>query len=205
MKGKFVTFEGSEGSGKSTQSAFLAEYLKVRGYDVLYIREPGGTPISEHIRSILLDQHNAAMGGFCELLLYMAARAQVVRDIIKPALKSGKIVICDRFLDSTIAYQGYGNGVDIGMIKNIGKFATQSIKPDLTIIFDIETEKGLSRTNRVKDRIEQRTLSYHQKVRKGYLELAKKEPKRIRLITVNKSIEEIQAIVKQHIDKLLKI
>ena len=205
MKGKFITFEGSEGSGKSTQIELVCKYLKAKEQEVLFVREPGGVKLSEKIRKLLLDVKNENMGDECETLLYMAARAQLVKEIIVPALREGKIVLCDRFLDSTIAYQGYGNGVDVGAIKKIGKFATQSIKPDLTIIFDIDTAKGLSRTNSVKDRIEQRTLSYHQRVRKGYLELAKNESRRIKLIAVNKSIKEIQEIVKQYIDRLLKI
>lgn len=203
MKGKFITFEGSEGSGKSTQIELTCKYLKANKKNILFVREPGGVRISEKIRDLLLDVKSENMGDECETLLYMAARAQLVKEVIVPALKEGKIVLCDRFLDSTIAYQGYGNGVDLATIKKIGQFATQSIKPDLTIIFDIDTAKGLSRTNSVKDRIEQRALSYHKRVRKGYLELAKKESKRIKLIEVNKSIEEIQEIVKHHIDKLL--
>ncbi|MBU0467816.1 MAG: dTMP kinase [Candidatus Omnitrophica bacterium] len=205
MKGKFITFEGSEGSGKSTQIELTCKHLKANKKQILFVREPGGVKISEKIRDILLDVKNTNMSDECETLLYMAARAQLVKEVILPALRQGKIVLCDRFLDSTIAYQGYGNGVDVDKIKKIGDFATNSIKPDLTIIFDIDTAKGLSRTSRIKDRIEQRTIAYHKRVRKGYLELAKKESKRIRLITVNKSIEDIQAIVKQHVDKLLKI
>jgi dTMP kinase len=202
-KGKFITLEGSEGSGKSTQSAFIFEYLKKAGYDVLQLREPGGVKISESIRNLLLDAKNTAMGNGCETLLYMAARAQIVHEVIKPALTSGKIVICDRFLDSTIAYQGYGNGVDVKFIQLLGKFVTHGIKPDLTLLFDIDTAQGLSRTNSQKDRIEQRPLAYHNKVRRGYLALAKAEPKRIKVIKVDASKEEIFNRVQTHLNKVL--
>lgn len=201
MKGKFVTFEGSEGSGKSTQSAFLAEYLKVRGYDVLYIREPGGTPISEHIRSILLDQHNAAMGGFCELLLYMAARAQTVEEVILPALRAGRIVICDRFLDSTLAYQGYGLGIDLKAIKYIGRLATKGVKPDLTIFLDLAVRKGLRHRRVDRDRIENRPLSYHQRVRLGYLKLAKRQPGRIKVVELDDDLEKTQSRIRELIEQ----
>lgn len=203
MKGKFITFEGSEGSGKSTQANLVARYLKRKKKRVLHIREPGGVKISEAIRKILLNVKNTGMTNACETLLYMAARSQVVEEMILPALKKGTIVLCDRFLDSTIVYQGYGNGVDRKFIRQIGKFATRGIVPDLTFLFDIETKKGLSRTGRIKDRIERRSLSYHNRVRKGYLQLAKKEPKRIKLIKVNKSKEKIQKTVQGYVDRLL--
>ena len=205
MSGKFITFEGSEGSGKSTQINLLQDYLKKKKKSVLVIREPGGVKISEKIRDILLDVRNTVMGDECELFLYMAARAQLVREVIVPALKKEMIVLCDRFLDSTVVYQGYGNGMDIEFIKKVGNFATQGIKPDLTFIFDIDTRKGLSRISRVKDRIERRSLAYHNKVRQGYLQLAQKEPKRIKYIEVNKSKEEVQVDVQKYIDELLGI
>lgn len=205
MKGKFITFEGSEGSGKSTQAALICEYLKKKKIPVLLLREPGGVKISEAIRGLLLDVKNTDMTKESETLLYMASRAQLVEEILKPALKKGTVVICDRFLDSTIAYQGFGNGVDINAIKKIGAFATQGIAPGLTLLFDIETEKGLSRTNVVKDRIELRSVNYHRRVRKGYLALAKSESKRIRVIKVDQGKEEIFEIVRKHIDKFLNL
>src|SRR4030042_5389945 len=143
MKGKFITFEGSEGSGKSTQSKMLARFLEKKGYRVIFLREPGGTKISEKIRKILLDNKNDGMSQETEMLLYMAARAQLVRAVILPALQAGKIVICDRFLDSTIAYQGYGLGMDIKAIQYIGKITTAGLKPDLTIFLGLPIEKGL--------------------------------------------------------------
>ncbi|MCK9604306.1 MAG: dTMP kinase [Candidatus Omnitrophica bacterium] len=203
MKGKFITFEGSEGCGKSTQSRLLYDYLKERGYPVVYLREPGGIKISEKIREILLDAKNDSMSPACEMLLYMAARAQVVAEIIKPALKKGKFVVCDRFLDSTLAYQGYGLGMGIDLIKIIGKFVTDDINPDLTIFLDLPVKKGLLHRKSKEDRIEQRSLEYHNRVRSGYLKLASLEPKRIKIVRVDKSKavtqSKIRDIVKRHV------
>lgn len=192
MKGKFITFEGSEGCGKSTQSKLLFEYLKKKGFPVIFLREPGGIKISEKIRNILLDAKNDRMSAQCEMLLYMAARAQVVEEIIKPALRKGKIIICDRFLDSTLAYQGYGLGIDIKMITAVGNFVTDGIKPDLTILLDVAVKKGLSYRANNRDRIEQRPLSYHARVRNGYLALAKKEPQRIKIVKVENDMAVTQ-------------
>jgi len=203
VKGKFITFEGSEGSGKSTQIDLLQKYLKKKKKSILFVREPGGVAISEQIRKILLDVKNISMGIECETLLYMAARAQLVTESIIPALKKGQIILCDRFLDSTIVYQGYGSGMDVDFIKRVGNFATQNIKPDLTFVFDIDARKGLSRINRAKDRIENRSLAYHNKVRQGYLQLAKKEPKRIKIVPVDKSREEIHEDVCREFERIL--
>jgi len=197
MKGKFITFEGTEGSGKSTQSKLLYDYLKAKGLKVIYLREPGGTRISEKIRKILLDANNKSMLPICETLLYLAARAQLVSEVILPALKKGKIIICDRFLDSTLAYQGFGLGVDIKTIKYIGNFATSGIKPDLTIFLDLPIEKGLSRCGRIKDRIEKRTFLYHHHVRGGYLKLAAQEHKRIKVIKVDSDKNKIQEKIRK--------
>jgi len=203
MSGKFITFEGSEGSGKSTQIELAQQYLEVEGKDVLFLREPGGVIISEKIRAILLDTKTMSMGNECETLLYMAARAQLVEEVIIPALNNGRIILCDRFLDSTIAYQGYGNGINIEAIKKIGMFATQGYKPDLTFLFDLDVHEGLARINRPKDRIENRSIDYHNRVRKGYLEIAKLEPDLIKVIDAKKGKEKIQSIVKEHINCLL--
>jgi dTMP kinase len=203
LKGKFITFEGSEGSGKSTQSALVIEYLKSKKLPVMLLREPGGVKISEKIREILLDVKNTDIGDECETLLYMAARAQLVKEVLKPALEKGQIIICDRFMDSTIAYQGWGNGVDIKAIESVGEFAVGGLKPDLTLLFDIDTAQGLSRTNAKKDRIELRSIEYHSRVRKGYLDLAKKHPKRIKVVKVDAPKEVIFERVKTYIDKVL--
>ncbi len=204
MRGKFISFEGSEGSGKSTQAGLVFSYLQKKNVPVILLREPGGVKISEAIRGLLLDVKNTDMTKESETLLYMASRAQLVEEVLKPALKAGKVVLSDRYLDSTIAYQGFGNGVDIQTIKKIGEFATQSVSPDLTLLFDIQTEKGLARTNAVKDRIELRSLQYHRRVRKGYLQLAKENPKRFRVIKVNKTKEEIFEIVREYVDAFLR-
>jgi len=202
-KGKFITFEGSEGCGKSTQSRLLADYLKRKGFSVVYLREPGGTKISEKIRKILLDKKNDGMTPVCEMLLYMAARAQVMKEVIRPALLKGKIVICDRFLDSTIAYQGYGLGMDIDFIKKTGSLATGGINPDLTVFLDLPVKKGLKHREFAQDRIEKRPLSYHEKVRNGYLKIAALEPKRIKIVKVDidKVVTQtnIRRIIERHV------
>ncbi|MFA5346449.1 MAG: dTMP kinase [Candidatus Omnitrophota bacterium] len=201
MKGKFITFEGSEGCGKSTQSRLLYEYLKTRGKRVIYLREPGATKISEKIRDILLDARNDGIVPEGEMLLYMAARAQIVGEIIEPALKKGKIVICDRFLDSTLAYQGYGLGIDISLIKEIGRFTTRGIKPDLTIFLDLAVEHGLKHREAALDRIEMRSINYHLRVRQGYLKLAALEPRRIKVVKVEKDKYKTQAAIRKLVEK----
>ncbi|HOD11779.1 MAG TPA: dTMP kinase [Candidatus Omnitrophota bacterium] len=203
LKGLFITFEGSEGCGKSTQVKLLCDFLKREKRDVLHIREPGGIKISEKIRTILLDDKNKEMARPCEVLLYMAARAQLVHEKILPALRKGSIVVCDRFLDSTIAYQGYGCGEDIRFIRSIGSYVTQDILPDITFLLDLPTHKGLSRIQKPRDRIEQRSLQYHNRVRQGYLKIARQEPKRIKVIAGHQSREAIRRIIENDIRKLL--
>lgn len=204
VRGKFITFEGSEGSGKSTQIEWIRKYLLQKKKQVLFVREPGGVMISEKIRDLLLDVKNEGMSSSCEMLLYMAARAQLVEQEILPALKKGMIVLCDRFLDSTIAYQGYGNGVDLKMIEMVGGYATQGLMPNLTVVFDIDAKIGLSRITGDKDRIEQRSINYHNKVRQGFVALAKAQPKRVHLIKANKGKEEIHEQVRAAVDILLE-
>jgi dTMP kinase len=202
-RGKFITFEGSEGSGKSTQSRLVYQYLKKKKKAVVYLREPGGTTISEALREILLDVKNKKMISECEALLYMAARAQLVEEVIRPALKKGKIVLCDRFLDSTIIYQGNGNGLNIAFLKEIGKFVAKGLKPNLTFVFDLPTTQGFSRLKRKKDRIEQRSRQYHNRVRRGYLRLAKTEPRRVKLIKATRPRREIYGEILKWVEKLL--
>lgn len=210
VKGRLITFEGSEGSGKSTQMALIQRYLESssskglkRKRKVLSLREPGATKIGEKIRRILLDVQNAGMSDECETLLYMAARAQLVREKIIPALRKGIIVLCDRFLDSTVTYQGHGNGVDVGWIRQIAGHATAGIAPDLTLVFDIEPRVGLQRIQGPKDRIERRSVLYHNRVRQGYLALARQEPERIKVINVNGNKQEIHLLVRRLVDNLL--
>ena len=202
MRGKFITFEGSEGCGKSTQSKMLFDYLRSKGKKVIYLREPGGVKVSELIREILLNP-KSNISPEAETLLYMAARAQVVEEIIKPAIASGKIVVCDRFMDSTIAYQGYGLGIDIKQIKYMGLLATQGISPDLTLFLDLPVESGLKHRHNCKDRIERSSLSYHEKVRRGYLKIAKEEPRRIKIVKVEADKEQTQNTIRKIVNGYL--
>lgn len=182
-KGIFISFEGIDGSGKSTQIELLYKYITQKGYEVLLTREPGGTPISEKIRNIILDPENKEESGVTEALLYAAARAQLVSEKIKPALDSGKIVICDRFLDSSLAYQAYARGLGDD-VRIINEFAVQGTLPDLTFFLDIDPEESVKRQHlRGKlDRLELEGLAFQKKVYAGYKELLKLYPKRFRLI-----------------------
>jgi dTMP kinase len=203
LKGKFITFEGPEGSGKSTHTKLLCKYLKSRGGNIVYVREPGSTKISEKIRRLLLDVKNTEISDIAEMCLYMAARAQLVKEVVLPALKKGKIVISDRFLDATIAYQGYGGGIDIALIQKIGFASTFGIKPDLTILLVTETKKGLNTPGKIKDRIENKSLAYHKRVRQGYLKLAGQEPRRIKIVSQDAMIDKTQDIIRSLVDKII--
>ncbi len=203
-KGKLITFEGSEGCGKSTQAQLLVDFLKSRGMPAQLLREPGGVVISEKVRGILLDKANSEMNRECETLLYMAARAQLVEEVVAPMLKLGTVLVCDRFLDSTLAYQGYGCGVDIDTIKVIGAFATGGVSPDLTFLLDLPVEEGLRRRGGELDRIELRSLDYHQRVRQGYLEIARLEPERVVVVDGRQPKEDIFVTVTQKVEQLFK-
>ena len=200
-KGKFITFEGPEGSGKSTQGKLLVKYLTSKGKKAVFLREPGGTGLSEKIRRILLDKSNQKIHPLSEMLLYMAARAQLIQEVIRPALKKGYFVISDRFLDSTIAYQGYGLGVDLPLIEYLGNFVTLGIKQDLTIFLDVTIKKGLDACGLKLDRIEQRPFAYHQRVRRGYLRLAVKYPKRIVIVKPDKDKNKTQTKIRKIIQE----
>lgn len=201
--GKFITFEGSEGCGKSTQSKRLLEHLTAAGHKARLIREPGGVAISEQVRAILLDKSNTAMNKECETLLYMAARAQLVEEVIVPELARGTILLCDRFLDSTIAYQGYGCGVPVEVIRSIGLFAARGIQPELTIFLDLAVDEGLRRRGVERDRIELRSLEYHNKVRNGYIDMARKEPERIMVIDGSLTRDVIFAQILARVEGML--
>ncbi|MGE5172272.1 MAG: dTMP kinase [Betaproteobacteria bacterium] len=213
MQGAFITFEGIEGSGKSTQIVQLANYLSAHGRSVILTREPGGTAIGDQVRKILLDPANAALDPRAELLLYAAGRAQHLAEVIRPALTAGKIVFCDRFSDATLAYQGYGRGLDLELIRSLDRIVTEGMRPDLTILLDIEAAAGLSRARKrnsrsgleAEARFENEQLSFHERVRQGYLELAKQEPGRFHIVDASPSPEIIQNKLRQIVDEMLRI
>lgn len=197
-RGLFISFEGPDGSGKTTQISLLNDYLKSLGYEVLMTREPGGTPISENIRSIILNPDNDEMNPMTEALLYSASRAQHVAEKIKPALDKGMIVLCDRFMDSSIAYQGYAR--ELGdCIRIINEYAVMGVQPDLTFFMNLSAEDGMARAEKRHklDRLEQEDIDFHKKVYEGYLELAKIYKDRYVVIDASKSIDEISDVIKK--------
>lgn len=196
MTGLFITFEGADGCGKTTQLKLLAEFLTSTGKEVLITREPGGKGLGEKVREILLN-YQGDVSDKAEAFLFLADRAQNIDIIVKPAVEAGKIVLCDRHTDSTIAYQGYGRGVDISRLNTLNELATGGFKPDLTFVFDIDVETSMARVGKNKDRMESAGNEFHEKVRKGYLEIAKKEPDRVKVINSNDSIENIFEHVKR--------
>lgn len=205
-KGFFITFEGVEGSGKSTQMELLGKFLLERGFDILLTQEPGGTEIGDKIRDILLDPENKGMDKMVEALLYAASRAQLVAEVIKPALEAGKVVICDRYFDSSVAYQVYGRGIPFEVIEAINKRAIENAKPDITFFLDISVEVGLERaTVFFADRIEKEDIEFHRRVRKGYLELAKKDTKRFIAIEALKESDEIHRRIIEKIKEFFKV
>lgn len=205
MMGFFITVEGVEGCGKSTQIARLKEYLLSRGRDVVVTREPGGTPIAEAIRGILLDPANAALSPMAEAFLYAAARAQHVDEKIRPALDAGKVVLSDRFADSTTAYQGAGRDLPRETIQSLHALATRGTWPDLTIVVDLPVEDGLRRAGHgnALDRIELEPLEFHQRVREGFLEIARKEPARVHVVDGTQSVEAVAAAIRDLIERRL--
>lgn len=190
MQGLFITFEGPDGCGKTTQMKLLAEYFEKKGKEVVLTREPGGKGLGEKVREILLN-YDGEVSDRCESFLFLADRAQNIDIIVNPAVKKGKIVLCDRHIDSTVAYQGYGRGLNIDRINMLNNLATNGKKPDLTLVFDVDVETSMKRVGKEKDRMESAGIDFHNRVRKGYLELAKQEPKRIKVLDATKSIEEI--------------
>ena len=201
-KGLFITFEGADGCGKTTQIKLAAEYLKNKGYDVILTREPGAKGLGEQLREILLN-YDGIVSDRCESFLFLADRAQHIDTIVVPAVDAGKIVLCDRHIDSTVAYQGYGRGQDIEQINKLNMIATNNRKPDLTIVFDIDVETSMSRVGSEKDRMESSGTEFFNKVRHGYLEIAKQEPQRVRVLDAAKSIEEIHESVIKLINSLV--
>lgn len=197
--GKLITFEGIDGCGKSTQMRLLEQYLTERGVPVVSTREPGGTELGRKVRSALLDGGKGSVEPLAELLLYAADRAQHVRQVIMPALAEGKIVLSDRFYDATTVYQGYARGFDLKLVNQLNELATGGLKPDLTLLFDLEVEIGLKRTRRRgdatsaaarPDRLDQEPAEFHERVRKAYLEVAAREPQRFRIIPSSGPVDE---------------
>lgn len=205
MKGTFITFEGIEGSGKSTQIVLLANYLKSHGIKIVLTREPGGTLIGDQIRKILLDPANKTLDPSAELLLYAASRAQHLSEVILPALAAGTIVLCDRFSDATLAYQGYGRGLDRNMIRELDRIVTAGMRPDLTMLLDIDAATGLARARGRNDirglegeaRFENEEIAFHERVRQGYLTLAEQEPERIRVVDASPSPDRIEMEIRR--------
>lgn len=201
-KGLFITFEGADGCGKTTQMKLLADYLKTQGLEVVLTREPGGKGLGEKVREILLN-YDGEVSDRCESFLFLADRAQNIDIIVNPAVEQGKIVLCDRHIDSTVAYQGYGRGLDLERIKMLNNLATNGRKPDLTIVFDIDVETSMKRVGSEKDRMESAGIEFHNKVRNGYLEIAKEEPDRIKVVDACKTIEEVFEEVKEIIKNIM--
>lgn len=208
-KGYFISSEGPEGAGKTTIMNLLGTKLKEEGYDIVMTREPGGIMISEKIRNIILDNMHTMMDSRTEALLYAAARRQHLVEKVQPAIEAGKIVICDRFIDSSLAYQGYARGIGVEEVLSINKFAIGETMPDKTILFDIEPSVGLARidahNNREKNRLDVESLAFHQKVREGYLSLVNQYPKRIQVVDASLSLEEVLENVYKVIKRELEV
>lgn len=202
QQGVFITLEGVEGAGKSTLMAYAAEYFAEKGREVIQTREPGGTKTGEQIRAILLDSDNETLTDNTELLLMFAARMQHIDEVIKPALSSAQVVICDRFTDATYAYQGAGRGLDTTRIEALENWVQQGLKPHITLLFDLDVETGLRRANQRSDadRFEQEEISFFERIRNCYLKRAENEPERFRIIDASKSFED----VKQQIQTILE-
>jgi len=213
MAGLFITFEGIEGCGKTTQIRLLEDFLKLRSHDVVLTREPGGTRIGDQIRKILLSVENKGMFPVAELFLYAAARNQHVEEVIQPALKDGRIVLCDRFADATTAYQGAARRIERDFLDQVHKIATSGLKPDLTILLDLPAEAGLKRAwdrnekekiTGKEDRFEQEACDFHERVRAGYLEIAREEPCRVKVINALEPVDSVHQRIVQEVMKIVK-
>ena len=206
----FITFEGPDGSGKTTQLHILHRYLVRAGYPVLLVREPGGTDIGDQIRTVLHDTRNVSMLPNTEVLLYSASRAQLVGQIIRPALEASSVVLCDRYAEATMAYQGHGHGLDLELLRAITTFATGGLRPDLIIYLDIEVEQGLQRKKSSFqagqgewNRMDQKALDFHRRARAGYLQMAAAEPERWFVLDASRSVASIQQAIRRRVKRLL--
>ena len=196
-KGLFITFEGADGCGKTTQLNLLREYLQNNNFDVIVTREPGAKGLGEKLRDILLN-YDGEVSSRCESFLFLADRAQHIDTIVKPALKKGQIILCDRHTDSTVAYQGYGRGLDIEQINKLNDIATDGLKPDLTFVFDIDITTSMLRVGNEKDRMESAGNDFFNRVRNGYLKIAKNEPERVKVIDAKKPIDKVfESVLKE--------
>lgn len=209
MRGLFITLEGMDGCGKSTQMEMLARALKSRGLDIVVTREPGGTPAGESVRSLLHSDASVGIAPITELFLIVSSRAQHVVELIRPSVAAGKIIISDRYTDSTVAFQGYGRGLDLSMIDRVNELATEGLRPDLTILFDLDPEVARSRLNARPTSgwlgaVDEEKLEFHARVRQGYLNLAAREADRIRVVEAGGSLEETHAKVMSLVFPLLQ-
>lgn len=201
-RGMFITFEGIDGCGKSTQLENLKKYLEEKNYEVISTLEPGGSKLGQQLRQILLH-YDGFVSDVAELFLYLADRSQHVEEIVQKNVEKGTIVLCDRHIDSTVAYQGYGRKQDIEKIEFLNNIATKNKKPDLTFLFDVDVEIGQKRVGKEKDRLEKESLDFHKRVKEGYLKIAQNEPDRVKVINANMTIEEVFKEVKKIIDEKL--
>ena len=205
-RGLFITFEGTDGAGKTTQIQRLSADLRQVGHDICLTREPGGTPISEQIRDMLLNPDHSEMAATTELLLYAASRAQHVSEVIKPALEAGKIVISSRFADAMVVYQGYGRGLDLEQINRLNRIATEGVTPDVTFVLDLPVEIGLQRVQKSRgglDRLEREKIEFHQRLRDGYRALAQQEPQRLKIIDARATPDQVYAQIQEAVQPLL--
>lgn len=204
MAGSFIVFEGGEGAGKSTQEELLAQWLQDHGKTVVRTREPGGTPAGEAIRTVLLSNEYAGLTDRAEALLFAAARGEHAAQVIRPALEAGVIVVCDRYLDSSVAYQGYGRDLGAEYVKNLSLWATQDLVPDLTVLLDVDPTIGLSRVQSP-DRLESEPIEYHQRVRQAFIEISKADPTRYLVIDANQGKDAIAEQIRARVAQLLGI
>lgn len=200
----FLSIDGGDGAGKSTQAELLAQWLREQGHDVVTCRDPGSTPLGEAVRGILLDRHDLHIHRRSEMLLYMAARTQLVEEVIRPALEQGKTVLCDRYLLANVVYQGHGGGLDVATLWEVGRIATDGLTPDLTIVLDTSADVAAARMVRPLDRMEKQGAAFHARVREGFLIEAAKTPERIVVVSAAGSIDEVQAEIRKAVKRSMQ-